>query len=110
MADFPYKPDFGYKIKPKYNTLRKKYANNVDQVRLMSSQKTRDFDLPFSNRSQTERNAVEDFYDAKTGAATTFTIEIDGEEITVRFVEESLEIVRKAPGIYDYSFQCEEVV
>lgn len=110
MADFPYKPDFGYKVQPKYNTLVKRYANNVDQARLVSSQKLRTMTLPFSNRNGTEKDAAEAFYDTKKGATTTFTVEVDGETITGRFIEGTFSFVHKAGDVYDYEFQFEEVV
>lgn len=109
MADFTYKPDFGYKVIPRFNTIVKKYASGVDQVRLVGTKKLRTFEFSFSNRKPAERDAVLAFYDSKYGATTPFTMSIDGVDISGRFVEESLSVTRLAPNVYSYSFQFEEI-
>lgn len=109
MADFTYKPDFGYKVIPRFNTITKKYASGVDQVRLVGTKKLRTFEMSFNNRTKAERDAVIAFYDSKYGATIPFTISIDGEDILGRFIEESLSMVRINPNVYSYSFQFEEI-
>jgi hypothetical protein len=110
MADFVYKPDFGYKTKPFYNVLRTKFDNKVEQRRLKTSQKLRSWELSFNNRSTTEKNAVSTFYDDKKGSLTAFSISIDGSDVTGIFVEDSFWYERIAPNVYNYGFEFEEVI
>lgn len=110
MADFAYKPDFGYQTAPEYDVLRVKFENNMDQRRLRTSTKIRKYKLVFDNRDGTEKDAVKAFFDAKFGSLTAFSITIDGEDVTGIFVEETFSFVRKAPDVYSYQFEFEEIV
>jgi hypothetical protein len=110
MADFPYKHDFKCKVNPDYNVLEKTYANGVDQVRLLSSGKIRKAEPSYTVRTKTEHDAVIAFFDAKQGPVTPFTIDINGEEITVRFVAGSFWHQQDTPNAYSYGFQVREVI
>ena len=109
MADWPYSPDFGYEITPKFNTITKEYASGIDQVRLVTTKKKRSYEFQFSRVRQAERDAAEAFYNSHYGATNPFTMEIDGEVVTGRFVEGSFKITKVGPGIYDYTFQFQEI-
>jgi|GEM_PF-3587621 len=110
MADFAYAPDFNYKTKPRYNTLVSTFENKVEQRRLKSPKKLRSYELTFTNRSQVEISAVNAFFDSKKGSLTTFTVNIEGEDVLGRFVEDSFYSQRLAPSVYNYGFNFQEVV
>jgi phage-related protein len=110
MADFIYSPDFSYEVKPRYQVNRTKFENNYDQRRLITSTKLRMFRLVFNNRSTTEMSAVKTFFDSKKGSLTSFTLNIESEDVRGIFVEESFTHSRIAPNVYSYQFDFEEVL
>jgi hypothetical protein len=110
MADFLYNHDFGCKVEPDYNVLQKQYANWADQARLVSSGKLRQANPTYSVRTKTEVDAVIAFFDSKKGGLTAFTININGEEMTVRFVKGSFWHVKDSPNSWSYGFKIMEVI
>jgi hypothetical protein len=110
MADFLYSPDFKYNVKPSYDVAVTDHENRSEQRRLLNTTKLREYSLKFTNRTNTERDAVDTFFDAKKGALTAFTIDVDGEEVTVRFVKDSFWWSKVAYQVYNYGFQVKEVV
>jgi hypothetical protein len=109
MADFAYKPDFNYEGSPNYSVLRSEFENGFDQTRLVHSQKLRKFQLTFANRKSDEMSAVHTFFGTKKGTLTAFTISIDGEDVTGRFVQDSFKYTRTGPLTWDYSFAFDEI-
>lgn len=110
MADFPYKPDFKYRVKPAYNVLISKFENQVEQRRLKTSGKLRPWDLIFQNVDKTEMDAVNTFFDNKKGELTSFTIDLDGSEVLGRFGEGSFWSQPVAYQVYHYGFLFQEVI
>lgn len=110
MPDFAYRPDFLWAAQPEYKVLRTKFENNVEQRRLKTSTKLRKFKLEFKNRRTAEMSAVNAFFDSKYGSLTSFSISIDGADVTGIIVPETFNYVLVAPGVYTYSFDFEEVV
>lgn len=110
MADFPYNPDFGYKVNSKFATVRTKMENGVEQRRLVHGRKLRDFQLPFSNRNTTEMDAAKAFFDLKNGSTTAFTISIEGADVLGVFQEDSFVHTRTGPNSWSYEFTFEEVI
>lgn len=110
MPDFVYRPDFNWGSEPQYKVLRTKFENNVEQRRLKTSTKLRKFRLEFKNRRSSEMSAVHTFFDSKKGSLTSFSISIDGSDVTGIIVPETFNYTLIAPGVYTYSFDFEEVV
>ena len=60
--------------------------------------------------TSTERDDIKDFFDDHRGPEIPFTwVEPNGETITAHFVDEDLDLVLIAPGVYSFDFQIEEV-
>lgn len=110
MANFPYTHDFQCNVEEDYNVLQKQYANWADQVRLVSSGKLRKAEPAFTVRDKTELDAVIAFFDARKGGYESFTITINGEEMTVRFVSGSFWHRQDSPTSYSYGFKIMEVI
>ena len=110
MADFPYSPDFGARRKPRYNTATTKYENEVEDSRLLTSQKLRTWEnLLFSSRKAAEMSAVDTIFDTYKEDLTEFTIEIDEETVTGKIDKGSFWSARVGPAVYDYGFPFREV-
>jgi len=110
MDTFPYAPDFGAKCKPRFNTASSQFENIEEETRLLTSKKLRTWDdLPFSSRGPTEMAAVEAFFDAVCENLTAFSLTIDGEAVTGKFVKDSFWHIRVAPYVYNYGFGFQEV-
>ncbi len=111
MADFIYTPDFNYKCKPRYNVESTEFENQAEESRLITSKKQRTWeDLIFTSRNKTEFDAVMAFYDSKHENLDSFTLEIDGETVTGKFVKDSFWYVLRAYRVYDYGFGFKETV
>lgn len=110
MADWSYDPDFKYRVKPNYNVLISEFENGYEQRRLKHANKIREYDLTFKTRDNTEMSAAITFFDNKNGAETSFTIELDGETVTVRFVPNTFWWRLIAYQVYDYGFRVREVL
>lgn len=110
MPDFAYRPDFSWGAEPEYKILRTKFENNVEQRRLKTSTKLKKFRLEFKNRSSTEMSAVHAFFDTKYGSLTSFSVSIDGADVTGIIVPGTFNYSLIAPGVYTYGFDFEEVV
>lgn len=110
METFPYKPDFGAKCKPRYNTATTRFENETEETRLLTSKKLRTWeDLPFSSRDLTEMAAVNAIFDAVNEDLEEITITIDGEEVAGKIAKDSFWYARIAPLVYDYGFTFREV-
>jgi len=110
MADFAYKPDFKYQVKPSYKVLISEYENRVEQRRLKTSQKIREWRLIFTHRDNSEMTAVNTFFDSKKEALTSFTINLDGADVTGRFVPDTFWYQPVAYQVYNYGFNFIEVI
>jgi hypothetical protein len=109
MADFPYKPDFKYKIKPRFNVGTTQFDNEVAEARLLTSKKLRSIELSATARLKAEMDAIIAFFDSKYENLTSFTLEIDGETITGKFEPGSFWYSLVSAGIYEYGFNFQEV-
>lgn len=109
MADFAYSPDFNYRVQSRYNVETSKFENMVEEARLLTSKKLRLFELTFKNRDKTERDAAIAFFDTKQENLTEFTMEIDGNTITGKFVPNTFYDIKMAANVYEYGFSFQEV-
>ncbi len=110
MENFPYKPDFGARCKPRYNTETERFENQSEETRLLDSTKLRTWDdLPFSSRGPTEMTAVKTFFDIVKEDLEAFTITIDEEVVTGKINKDSFWYIRVAPAVYNYGFTFREV-
>ncbi len=111
MADFTYTPDRVVEEEVMFNTLVSRFENGVEQRRAKWANPLRRWRLYFKIRTQTEMEAVRDFYIAKKGSYESFTWDNpnDGQTYTVRFVEDSFRIKRVHYQIYDFEFAFVEV-
>ena len=110
MENFPYKPDFGSRCKPRYNTITSKFENETEETRLITSGKLRIWDnLNFSSRTPEEMTAVHTFFETVKEDLEAFTITIDGESVTGKIDKDTFWYSRVAPAVYDYGFTFREV-
>ncbi len=111
MADFPYLPDpFDNKCKSRYNTESTIYENKVEDSRLITSKKLRTWEeLKFTVRTKSEMDAAIVFFDLKKENLTSFSISIDGETVTGKFIKDSFWNSRRSYAVYDYGFGFQEV-
>lgn len=109
--DLTIAPDYVFEEVKKFNTAISKFENGTEQRRALWSTPLRQFKLEFNNKTQAEKDTLEDLFDAKLGPATAFlwTNPNDGTQYTVRFEEDSLSIKNKAYGVYDISFGLVQV-
>ncbi len=109
MDNFPYSPDFKYKVTPKYNVESTQYENKVEDSRLLTSKKLRTFEFPFTVRPKTEMDIVIAFFDTQKENLNPFTVTIDGEIITGKFEPGTFWYSPISAGIYEYGFTFQEV-
>jgi hypothetical protein len=110
MDNFPYSPDFKYKVTSRYNVESTQYENKVEDSRLITSKKLRTFELSaFTSRLKAEIDAVIAFFDAQKENLTPFTITIDEESITGKFEPGTFWYSKVSAGIYEYGFTFQEV-
>jgi hypothetical protein len=110
MDNFPYSPDFKYKIVPRYNVATTQFENKVKEGRLLTSKKLRIFELStFTSRSKTEIDTVNAFFDAQKENLYSFTLTIDGETVTGEFEPGTFWYSKVSAGIYEYGFTFQEV-
>ena len=112
MADYTFKSDFPIRVDKAYDTLVSDFENGAEQRRSRRSKIKRKFTLEYSNRTQAEKDAVEDFFDAKLGRLTafTFTNPNDSTDYTVRFNMDNFEASRVGPGLYNFTVELIEVI
>jgi len=112
MSDFTYVPDYAFQETINYGTLITQYENGAEQRRSKWSSPRRSWSLNFSNLAEGNKNNLVSFFNAKKGQFTSFTWtnHNDSTEYTVRFDEDSLQIIQKAYQIYDILVKFIEVV
>lgn len=108
MDNFPYSPDFKYKVTPRYNVESTQYENKVEDSRLITSKKLRTLELSFTSRNKTEKDTAVAFFDTQKENLTAFTITIDGEVITGKFEPGTFWHSPVSAGIYEYGFTFQE--
>ena len=111
-ADFTYTPDSVFDEEPEFNTLITKFENGAEQRRSKRSLPIRKWKLVFQNRTQSEFEAVRDFFIGKYGAYSSFTwVNLNNStQYTVRFEKDSIKFQRKAFNAYDFEFTFLEVL
>lgn len=109
MASFTETPDIVFVENIKYNTLITSFESGYEQRRAKWGSDLRSFTLRFGNRSQSEMEAIRDFFDAREGSYDSFTYTYDSVDYTVRFAEDSLSIRVVAYQIYNIETRFVEV-
>lgn len=111
MADFNYTCDKVVVETIVHSTLISSFENGYEQRRNKWANPLREFKLKFENRTQAEMEDIRDFFLSKLGAYSSFTWENpnDGEEYTVRFEKDSLEITAIAYQIFSIEVRFVEV-
>jgi len=106
MSDFTYIPDFPIETEKIYDVIVSAFENSVEQRRAKSATARRKFTLTFGVRSKTVIDAIEAFFDSKSGPliAFTWTNPETSVEHTVRFVENSLRRKWIAPNVHSCAF------
>jgi len=109
MADFPYQPDFKYKVKPRFNVETTQFENKVEEAHLLTSKKLRTIELLATSRLQTEIDIVKAFFDSQFENLLPFTLVLEGETLTGKFEPGSFWHSKVSAGIYEYGFNFQEV-
>lgn len=111
MADFTYTPDRVVEEEVVFNTLVSRFENGVEQRRSKWANPLRKWKLYFKIRTQTEMEAVRDFFINKKGAYSSFTWTNPNDNVTytVRFVEDSFKFERQHYQIYNFEVAFQEV-
>lgn len=111
-SDLLLAPDFVLTHTPSYKTLVSKFENGAEQRRAKWSTSISKWSLSYSNRSQDDLNTIKTLFDARKGQATAFywTNPINSTQYLVRFASDEISFSLKAYGIYDFSFDLQEVL
>jgi len=105
MQTFSETPDFVYADEEVFRTSISEMDDGSEQRGKRWATSRRRFVCNFMNRTTTEKDAIQDFFQARAGAyeAFYFTNPVDSTQYTVRFERDSLTIGLKAYGVYDIS-------
>jgi len=112
MADFSLVPDYMFEQKPQYKTLISNFENGAEQRRSKRSSAITEYKLVYKNRGTTDIGIINALFTAKKGAALSFTWlhPISGVTLTVRFKEDSLNLVYTNYGSYDVEFTLTNIL
>ena len=110
-SDLSLQPDYVYEEDIQYKTLVSSFENGYEQRRQKWSSPLHRFLLTYKNRSLVDMRTIKTLFTTKAGMAGSFTWTNpnDSTEYTVRFEADSLKIMNKAYGIYDFEFNLVEV-
>lgn len=111
MSDLTLTPDFPIEETIKYKTIVSPFENGAEQRRAKWNDPLRQFRLSYISRPIADWTTIATFYNTKKGPYTAFTWTNpnDSTEYTVRFVEDSLVITRKAYAVIDFEFSLIQV-
>ncbi|MBI5872995.1 MAG: DUF2460 domain-containing protein [Candidatus Omnitrophica bacterium] len=109
--DLILKPDFTFSTTPEFKTLITKFENGIEQRRPKWTGQLKSFKLVYENRPTLDLSTIQTLFTNKLGSysAFTWTNPETSATHTVRFKNDSLTYVLKAPGIYDFEFELVEV-
>lgn len=108
---FNFTPDYIIPVKEQFDGIRKKFERDYEQTFPKFSKTRRRYQLKFMSRTETERDNIFAFIEARVGAkeAFYFTPEDETSPISVCAIESSVKSVKVSPGIYNLSLELLEL-
>ena len=103
---------FPFDIRKRYEVISTELASGHRKTQPKFTDARRLFTFRGVHFDETDKDALETFFDARDGieGAFYFTPDVATGQVPVHFVEDSLEIVKLAEGIYSATFQLEELL
>jgi len=109
MEEFTWNPDYVYEVLPRFKTHVNEFEDGSEERAQVWTEAKRSWNLEFKNRTETEKDAILDFFLARKGRleAFTWTCKLDSTQYTVRFDNDELNA--QAVGNKRYSISCKFV-
>jgi len=108
---FSYVPDFEIQTEEQFSGFRQEFEAGYEQTFPRFSKTRRAWSLKFNYRSETEKNLITGFIEARVGGEEAFywTPEDETSPVKVYIKSDTIAITKINPDIWDISFEVEEL-